>query len=159
MFQTRSLILLSKVFLFSIICVTIASCGFRPSYIPATDTTQTVWNVFAAIHIQPIPERSGHFLRNQLRALIQPNGQKSVPKYILSISLFESAENLSVKKSAFATRANLKIRSQFVLSDAKTKKNLFSSHSEIISGFNITITVGHTKSNNLSHLLMITPRF
>ncbi|MBL96060.1 MAG: hypothetical protein CFH06_00006 [Alphaproteobacteria bacterium MarineAlpha3_Bin5] len=138
MFKTRLLILLSKGLSLSILVLTIAGCGFRPSYAPTQNSAENVWGAFAAIDILPISGgRSGQILRNELRTLLQPNGRQKTPKYLLNIVLFESAENLSVKKSAFATRANLQIRSQFVLLDAKTKKTLFSSQSEIISGFNI----------------------
>ena len=137
MLKTKSLTLFCKSVALVCIAVLLASCGFRPAYAPTKESSEAIWKAFAEIDIRPIPKYSGRLLKNNLMALIQPNGQAQAPKYVLKISLDESAENLSVKKSAFATRANLKIRSHFSLYDTQTNKKLFGSQSEIISGFNI----------------------
>jgi len=112
-------------------------CGFRPIHAPNLSTSQSLWADFAAIDIYPIPERSGQILYNKLEKLFHPGGKARVVKYRLKIKLIETAESLSVKKSAFATRANLKISATFSLEDIKSGKSIFNSRGEVISGFNI----------------------
>ena len=118
-----------------LLCV--VGCGFRPIHAPNTSTSHSLWADFAAIDIYPIPERSGQILYNKLEKLFHPGGRARIVKYRLKINLVETAESLSVKKSAFATRANLKISATFSLEDIKSGRSIFNSRGNVISGFNI----------------------
>jgi LPS-assembly lipoprotein len=59
------------------------------------------------------------------------------PKYRLIIDIVQSIRSLAVKKTALATRSNLKLRSQYRLIDTSSLKLLSSGSNEITVSFNI----------------------
>ncbi len=115
------------------------ACGFRPLYAPSAKGD--VVKGLANIRIIPIKDRVGQNLHNQLLDLLNPNGRPARPKYILRIKLSESKESLAVRKSAFATRANLRINAKFSLSAVKKgvedMEAVFTGKSTGISSYNI----------------------
>lgn len=96
----------------------LSGCGFRPLYNqPAADSGggYNVQTDMAAIDILPIKDRIGQQLRNLLLTRLNPNGSPTDPVYTLSISISESVQELGIKKSSFATRANLRISAGYSL--------------------------------------------
>ncbi len=117
-----------------------AACGFRPLYAPSANGD--VVKGLANIQIIPIKDRVGQNLHNQLLDLLNPTGRPARPDYVLRISLRESKERLAIRKSAFATRANLRISAKFTLSTVRkgaegTGNTVFSGKSVGISSYNI----------------------
>jgi LPS-assembly lipoprotein len=116
------------------------ACGFRPLYAPTANGD--VIRGLANIRIFSIRDRIGQNLHNQLLDLINPTGPPARPDYVLRIRLSESKESLAVRKSAFATRANLRINAEFKLSAVKngveeTSKPVFFGNSASVSSYNI----------------------
>jgi len=115
------------------------ACGFRPLYAPSAKGD--VVKGLANIRIIPIKDRVGQNLHNQLLDLLNPNGRPARPDYILRIKLSESKESLAVRKSAFATRANLRINAKFSLNAVKKgvedMEAVFTGKSTGISSYNI----------------------
>ncbi len=93
------------------------ACGFRPLYAPSASGDVT--RGLAGIQIIPIKDRVGQNLHNQLLDLLNPAGRPARPDYVLRIKLAESKKSLAVRKSAFATRANLRISAKFRLNAMK----------------------------------------
>jgi LPS-assembly lipoprotein len=113
----------------------LGACGFQPLYGPRGTTD--VPDEFAAIEIQPIRDRLGQELHNNLLDLLNPKGEPTKPKYELVVTLSENRQELAVQKTAFATRANLTMTAQFTLRDSKTKKPLAGGSSIAVSSYDV----------------------
>ncbi len=116
--------------------ILLSACGFRPLYGTGGGGAEGR-DALAQIQIKPIADRSGQQLRNHLLDLMTPRGQPAAARYILSVTLSESIRNLAVRKTALATRANLRLQASFVLSEKATGKRLHSDKTLVVSGYNI----------------------
>ena len=115
------------------------ACGFRPLYAPSA--RGDVVRGLANVRIIQIKDRVGQNLHNQLLDLLNPAGPPARPDYVLRIKLLESKESLAVRKSAFATRANLRINAKFrlnkVIKGVEDMDTIFAGSSTGISSYNI----------------------
>ena len=123
--------------LLSLVVLTTSACtGFRPLY--ARDAGGSVAAIeMAKIEIGLIPDRPGQQLRNNLLDLMNPRGEPGAPSYRLNVSLSLSTEGLGLRKSGFATRANLHANASLTLVDAKTGKTLLTGSHRIIGGYDL----------------------
>jgi len=94
----------------------LGACGFRPLYGQNERQSLTAEQSLSQIEIQPIKDRIGQQLRNNLLSRLNPKQRTEKPLYALSVSLTESVANLGVKKSAVVTRGNLRITANYTLS-------------------------------------------
>jgi LPS-assembly lipoprotein len=109
-----------------------AGCGFRPLYAPDTSIGE-----LAAISVAPIQDRSGQVLRAELTDLLDPARSGSTPRYRLDVRLSEERERLSLERSGFASRINLRIEAAFTLVDPATGATVAEGTSRAISSFNV----------------------
>lgn len=93
----------------------LAGCGYKPLYGERGVTDSSVVDELALIRIEAIPDRIGQQMYNMLRERLNPYGPPDQPKYVLSIALAETRENLFLERDETATRANLTLRANFVL--------------------------------------------
>ena len=91
----------------------IGGCGFQPVY-----GTKAQHQHLADIRIEPISDRPGQMLRNQLLAL--QGGDRRPAKYILESGLSEYTTHLSVTRDGKVTVANLVLTLSYRLSDAES---------------------------------------
>jgi len=100
----------------------LAGCGFQPLYNqPSADGDGARYNVqsdLETINIKPIKDRIGQQLRNLLLTRLNPSGEPANPAYALRITLSESVQHLGIRKTSFATRANLLITATYSLGHA-----------------------------------------
>ena len=96
----------------------LSACSFSPLYGQRAGTDHTVEQHLALISIQPIKDRIGQDLRNNLLVRLNLKGQAASPLYSLNVTLEETISNLGIKKSAVVTRGNLKLFATFTLSQA-----------------------------------------
>lgn len=115
--------------------VLLGACGFRPLY--GSKEKGAAAAELAAVEIKPIADRAGQQLHNLLLDRINPRGRPAKPRYILKIRLTQGIERLAVRKTAFSTRANLRLTAAFVLAPAGGGKVLVSGTSLAISSYNI----------------------
>ena len=113
----------------------LSGCGFQPLY--GKNSPGNVASEFSKIKIQLIKDRLGQQLHNQLLSALSLGGRPGNPSYVLQIKASESTASLAVRKSAFATRANLKVSASFSLLSAIGKEPLFSGSSAITVSYNI----------------------
>ena len=92
----------------------LGGCGFQPLYGKSFDAYAPV--EFAAIKVKPIHDRIGQQLHNHLLSLLKPGGRPKKPRYVLAATVSESTASLGLRKSAFATRANLTLKANYHLS-------------------------------------------
>ena len=110
-------------------------CGFRPLH--GDHSTGGSSAEFALIKVEPIKDRIGQLLRNHLRTAFNPKPRTQNPRYLLKTRVSQSTASLAVRKSAFATRANLTVTANFHLLNAATAKPLFSATRSITVSYNI----------------------
>lgn len=131
--------------LLAIVAVTgaLSACGFRPLYRDVPGQTDVV-DEFRSIDIDQVraddedfTERAGQQLRNELSGLLQPRGRVADPVYTLMITVGESTSELAVRKSAFATRANLQLTAKMQLYDRRRNEVVLNSPLRVVSGYNI----------------------
>lgn len=69
----------------------LAGC-IRPLYGPAASGGGSVQDILASTSIDPIPDRIGHFLREDLRFELDGSGMPVSPRYRLSIAVFNRVQ-------------------------------------------------------------------
>ena len=115
--------------------VFLGACGFQPLY--GEQAAGSAPGEFAKIRILPINDRIGQILHNHLLTGLNPRGRPGNPQYLLHTKITESSSSLGVRKSGFATRANLKATAYFRLRGTGGGKALFSGSSTITVSYNI----------------------
>jgi hypothetical protein len=66
-----------------------------------------------------------------------PMGKSSVTKYTLIVKLTESKQNLAIRKSEIATRANLRFNANYEIISKSTGKRIATGHSRMTTSYNI----------------------
>ena len=115
--------------------VLLQGCGFRPLY--SEQSTGSFSTELALIKVEPIQDRIGQLLRNHLRTAFNSKPRTQKARYFLQTRIGEGTSSLAVKKSAFATRANLTVTASFQLLNAATAKSIFSATRSITVSYNI----------------------
>ena len=109
----------------------LAGCGFRPLYNQPTATNAAGgYNVqadLATVSIDPIKDRIGQQLRNQLLTRLNPGGNPAKPVYSLRVSVSEGVQELGIRKSSYASRANLRILASYSLSFVSSEQSIANS--------------------------------
>ena len=113
----------------------LGGCGFQPLYGKSFNAYVPV--EFAAIKVKPIHDRIGQQLHNHLLSLLQPGGRPKKPRYVLAATVTESTASLGLRKSAFATRANLTLKVNYQLSPISGGETVLSGNETIIISYNI----------------------
>ena len=94
-------------------CLLLAGCGFRPLYAHRTAPQ------LASVYVEPIPERDGYEMRNQLIDLFNSDGQEAGKRYRLTVTLNEASQGIALQNDATITRYNQTLDAKFTLSDAQ----------------------------------------
>ena len=115
--------------------VIIMGCGFQPVF--KKGTKSILESEMSYIEIEPIANRIGQKLRNHLIHEITPLGGAGLSRYTLSVELSETKQNLAIKKSEIATRANLLFIARYQVRLKSSKELLATGQSRITTSFNI----------------------
>jgi LPS-assembly lipoprotein len=92
----------------------LAACGWHPLY-GRLDDNSGAGQELASVHVQPIPNRVGQNLYNELRDRINPEGEPADPQYDLVIGLTEQLQQYLVQQDQTATRVDLTLYANFAL--------------------------------------------
>ena len=111
----------------------LAACGFEPLY--GREAARDTPAELALVQIDPIRDRVGQMLHDQLRDAINPKGVPAKPRYVLKVTLVESIQDTAIQRTAFAVRANLVLNANFTLHDTTTRGSLFSGSAISTAGF------------------------
>jgi LPS-assembly lipoprotein len=125
----------ARFFVLVIAATLLGACGFHPLYgnRPAGDAAADL----AQVRIEPIPDRVGQQLRNELVDMFDTRVVPESSRYVLAVKLSETTQNVAVERSQLATRANYQIDAVFSLHD--TQETLFSSRRTVIASYNILL--------------------
>lgn len=110
----------------------LAGCGFSPMY--ARDSAAVA--ELAAVSVDPIEERIGQILRNELIDRLTPRGDPPSPRYHLNITITESRAALAVQSDTNITRFNLRLTVEFSLVDVATGEELYHDTTVAIGSYN-----------------------
>lgn len=103
-----------KKFGFILLLTAVTACGFEPLYVEKKHTNRwyfdgdfdtSITQEMAAIKIEPISDRFGQMIRNNLIDLLTPNGMPEKPKYRLFVSLTgKTTSDQALRSDITATR-------------------------------------------------------
>ncbi len=127
-----------RVLVVSIVAAALGACGFQPLYAPSADAVDAdVEAALANVRIEPIEDRAGQKLHNNLMDLLNPRGRPKNPRYVLKVRLHESSEGVLTSKESFTTRTHLRIAATFDLSPINSKSAVYSGKESVVSSFNV----------------------
>ncbi len=117
--------------------IALQACGFQPLY-QRDQAGLSAGNAFEGIRVRPIADRAGQELRNHLYDALTPKGPPVNPAWVLSVTLTESIEKISVEQTSFSTRANLKLNGAYSLMPFGESDDIGHTGSvDVISSYNI----------------------
>jgi LPS-assembly lipoprotein len=102
--------------------VALAGCGWRPLY--ADRETGPADESLRAIRVGPIPERIGQRLEIGLRNALNPSGEPTPQRYLLSTTLSVSRASLGIQSQGLGTRGDTNATATYRLADLKDGKVL-----------------------------------
>ena len=110
------------------VCLLLGGCGFHPLYAIPDMPKGAMQASLQSIYVEPVPDRVGYDLRNQLIDLIDGQGEPAGARYRLRITLSTKSEAIGVQSQTTPggvtqtaiTRYNDKITAEYELFDAKT---------------------------------------
>ena len=127
----------SRILLALAATVMLAACGFQPVYRSAGGPSGEVVAALSQVDVGIIEDRAGQMLRNQLLTLLNPKGRPGKAQYVLAVKLTETRQELALKKSEVATRANLLFRAEFSLANATGGGQVVSGVSRVVVSYNV----------------------
>lgn len=96
----------------------LAGCGFHPLY-GRNGSGPAAIDIFKAIYVEPIPDRTGYELRNKLIDLLDSSGRASGAAFRLKITIAIDKRAVALQNDATITRYNYFVTANYVLSDVK----------------------------------------
>jgi LPS-assembly lipoprotein len=111
-------------------CLLLGGCGFHPLYAVPDMPKGAMQADLRAVYVEPVPERLGYQLRNQLIDLMDAQGEPAGARYHLRVILSTKSEAIGVQSQTAPggitqtaiTRYNDKITAEFDLIDPRTDK-------------------------------------
>jgi LPS-assembly lipoprotein len=114
-------------------CGLLAGCGFHPLYGVPDTPKGTMQATLNSIYVEPVPDRLGYQLRNQLIDLLDAKGESAGAAYRLHITLTQKTEAIGVQSQTVGhcpgpecltqtaiTRYNDRLTADYELVDART---------------------------------------
>jgi LPS-assembly lipoprotein len=107
--------------------VILSGCGFHPLY--GTTSATGIAGMLTEVYVEPIPDRVGYQLRNDLLDLFNGTGRADNAAYRLKLSLNEEEQAVALQTNTNITRYNYTLRAHYELipkgsTEAATKGEL-----------------------------------
>ncbi len=113
----------------------LGGCGWAPLY--ADPETGAADEELRAIRVAPIPERIGQRLALALRESLNPTGEATKQRYILTTTLQISRSDLGIQTQGLGTRGRLDAYANFTLRDSIGGAQLLTGSSHVAESFDI----------------------
>jgi len=126
-----------RLFLSIILFFIFTSCGYEPIYSKNISSNKEL----LSISVKNIKDRSGQILRNSLLNQLNPEKERVIIKYKLEVEISESRANLAYRRDMSATRADLTITANYLLTEIKSGEIILEQESESISSFDVVESV------------------
>jgi LPS-assembly lipoprotein len=116
-------------------------CGFRPLYatgaVAGDAASPAAREELAATEVAPIADRSGQILRNELVFLLGAAGKAPAARYSLGVALTETLSTVAVRITGLATRADLRLKARYTLTDLATGAVLTEGQADAVGSFDL----------------------
>lgn len=124
-----------------------SACGFKPLYVERTSDEKwyykgefdtSITEEMAKIKVEPIADRVGQIIRNDLIDNFTPKGIPSHPSYRLVVdNLQKQVVQQALRNDITATRERVRYKIKYRLYDVKTGKQLVNGNSLAYVGYDI----------------------
>jgi LPS-assembly lipoprotein len=112
----------------------LAACGFHPLYGERGAASDPA---LASVRVEPIANRIGQILANQLRDGFNPTGVTLPTRYALSVQLVTSRREIGIRKDATATREQFEVVANYMLLRAADRVVLFAGSARATDAFDV----------------------
>jgi LPS-assembly lipoprotein len=127
------------------LCLLLAGCGFHPLYAVPGESHGEMQADLGDIYVEPVPDRLGYELRNQLIDLMDARADASGAAYRLHVTLGTKQLPIGVQSEpapggitqTVITRYNDTLTVQYELLDIKTGKSLTQGTETGLSAYNV----------------------
>jgi LPS-assembly lipoprotein len=127
------------------VCLLLGGCGFHPLYAVPDMPKGAMQAHMRSVYVEPVPERLGYQLRNQLIDLLDGRGEPAGARYYLRVTLKTRSEAIGVQsqqtpaglKQTAITRYNDTLTADYELIDAKTGKAVTNGVETGLSSYNV----------------------
>ena len=126
-----------RLFLSIILFFTFTSCGYEPIYSKNVSSNKEL----LSISVKNIKDRSGQILRNSLLNQLNPEKERVIIKYKLTVEIFESRSNLAYRRDMSATRVDLSVTANYLLTEIKSGEIILEQETKSISSFDVVESV------------------
>jgi LPS-assembly lipoprotein len=113
----------------------LAGCGWQPLY--ADPETGPASEELRAIKVNPIPERIGQRLEIALRNSLNPSGEPTSSRYVLSTTLISVLGNLGIQSQGLATLGQIDAYATFTLVDLQNHATLLTNTVHVANSFDL----------------------
>lgn len=126
-------------------CLLLAGCGFHPLYGVPDMPKGSMQATLRSIYVEPVPERLGYQLRNQLIDLLDAKGDPAGASYRLRVTLDEKTDAIGVQSQTAPggvtqtaiTRYNNRLTADYELVDAATNRVVAKGTEIGLSSYNV----------------------
>ena len=118
------------------ILLLVSACGFQPLYGTKSTRDRSLADL-NSVAIDPIPDRIGQLVRNNLIDRMHTQGRNQTPRYRLKISLNLESEGLAVRSDDVVTRRNLVLTADYKIMNSNGDKELFTGRTFSIASYNV----------------------
>tara|TARA_B100002003_G_scaffold205039_1_gene198254 strand:+ start:478 stop:969 length:492 start_codon:yes stop_codon:yes gene_type:complete len=126
-----------RLFLSIIIFFIFTSCGYEPIYSKNVSSNKEL----LSISVKNIKDRSGQILRNSLLNQLNPEKERAIIKYKLTVEISESRSDLAYRRDMSATRADLSVTANYLLTEIKSGEIILEQETKSISSFDVVQSV------------------
>jgi LPS-assembly lipoprotein len=110
-------------------------CGWQPLY--ADPETAPASEELRAIKVAPIPERIGQRLEIALRNSLNPSGEPTPPRYLLSTTLVTALGNLGIQSQGLGTLGQIDAYATYKLVDLQNNVTLLTNTVHVANSFDL----------------------
>jgi LPS-assembly lipoprotein len=118
------------------IAFALAGCGFHPLY-GRNDTDPRVGPNLSAIFVEPVSDRVGYELRNNLLDLFNATGQIDTSQYRLKLALTEMEEAVVLQQNTAITRYNYTLNAHYDLIPKASTTPVKSGNVSALTAYNV----------------------
>lgn len=120
------------------LALALAGCGLQPLYAPLA-AGGNVADELQAIKVDPIPNRLGHYLGNELIFAFNGTGSQVPPKYRLSVTVTEVVQTPLIDTvTGYPTAANVVVNADYQLVPVQGGEPIAKGHATALASYDRT---------------------
>ncbi len=119
--------------------VVLGACGFQALYGERGGRDQALVEL-ASIFVQPIADRLGQVVRNELRDRLTPRGVPVSPRYRLAVVVTTRKEAVAFNDDESVTRFNFSLNARYVLSEDVSGQVIVAGSTRSVAAFNVVLS-------------------